>query len=130
MGDMITAADYGDGPLQVWETFVDPLVLRDGSDRDLAANMDVVLDIRHKYDLDLEDVTELLNFRIALIPKSWEDKYGDTIRKNGQEVANCLNSMLNNNAKVDGQLKKKHPYLKSQKKQKKPAPAKGNKKPK
>ena len=26
--DMITAADYGDGPLQVWETFVDPLVLR------------------------------------------------------------------------------------------------------
>ena len=74
--------------------------LRDGSDRDLAANMDVVLDIRHKYDLDLEDVTELLNFRIALIPKSWEDKYGDTIRKNGQEVANCLNSMLNNNAKV------------------------------
>ena len=74
--------------------------LRDGSDRDLAANMDVVLDIRHKYDLDLEDVTELLNFRIALIPKSWEDKYGDTIRKNGQEVADCLNSMLNNNAKV------------------------------
>ena len=66
--------------------------------------MDVVLDIRHKYDLDLEDVTELLNFRIALIPKSWEDKYGDTIRKNGQEVADCLNSMLNNNAKVRRQV--------------------------
>ena len=72
----------------------------DGSARDLTQNMDVVLDIRHNYDLDLQDISELLNFRIAMIPKSWTDAYGDTIRKNGQEVADCLNQMLNNNAKV------------------------------
>ena len=72
----------------------------DDSARDLTQNMDVVLDIRHNYDLDLQDISELLNFRIAMIPKSWTDAYGDTIRKNGQEVADCLNQMLNNNAKV------------------------------
>ena len=83
-----------------------PLIFRiidffsDGTTRDLTQNMDVVLDIRHNYDLDLQDISELLNFRIAMIPKSWTDAYGDTIRKNGQEVADCLNQMLNNNAKV------------------------------
>ena len=83
-----------------------PLIFRiidffsDGTARDLTQNMDVVLDIRHNYDLDLQDISELLNFRIAMIPKSWTDAYGDTIRKNGQEVADCLNQMLNNNAKV------------------------------
>ena len=62
--------------------------------------MDIVLDIRHNYDLDLQDITELLNFRIAMVPKSWTDQYGDTIRKNGQEIADCLNQMLSNNARV------------------------------
>ena len=62
--------------------------------------MDIVLDIRHNYDLDLQDISELLNFRIAMVPKSWTDQYGDTIRKNGQEIADCLNQMLSNNARV------------------------------
>ena len=62
--------------------------------------MDIVLDIRHNYDLDLQDISELLNFRIAMVPKSWTDQYGDTIRKNGQEISECLNQMLSNNARV------------------------------
>ena len=63
--------------------------------------MDIVLDIRHNYDLDLDDISELLNFRIAMIPKVWLDNYGDEIRRNGQQIAECLNQVLNNNAKVD-----------------------------
>lgn len=48
-------SDNGDqGPVQVWETFTDPFVLRDGSGRDLNTNMEVVLDIQHDYDLDNE----------------------------------------------------------------------------
>jgi hypothetical protein len=113
--DMIET-DFGDGDVQVWETFTDNLVLRDGSARDLDANMDIVLDIRHNYDLDLQDISELLNFRIAMVPKSWTDQYGDTIRKNGQEIADCLNQMLSNNARVDGQLKKNSNIFQSMKK--------------
>lgn len=45
----------GDGDVQVYETFVNPLILRDGSPRDVATNnIEVVLDIRHDYDLDVE----------------------------------------------------------------------------
>ena len=117
-------SDNGDqGPVQVWETFTDPFVLRDGSGRDLNTNMEVVLDIQHDYDLDNEgmvliykslglrlkynksifssknnflkkncvrpqlDISEILLFRAALIPKSWEDSFGDTIRKTAQEVS-------------------------------------------
>jgi len=119
--------DFGDGDVQVWETFTDNLVLRDGSTRDLTQNMDIVLDIRHNYDLDLDDISELLNFRIAMIPKVWLDNYGDEIRRNGQQIAECLNQVLNNNAKFDGQLKRSHSSFKkasvkptSQKKPKSP----------
>jgi hypothetical protein len=108
--------NYGDGDVQVWETFTDNLSLRDGSSRDLNNNMDIVLDIRHNYDLDLQDISELLNFRIAMVPKSWTDQYGDTIRKNGQEISECLNQMLSNNARVDGQLKKNSNIFQSMKK--------------
>ena len=44
----------GDGLVQVFETFSNSLVLRDGSDRDLTQNLEVVLNVRHDYDLDLE----------------------------------------------------------------------------
>merc|ERR1712021_209644 len=108
--------NYGDGDVQVWETFTDNLSLRDGSSRDLNNNMYIVLDIRHNYDLDLQDISELLNFRIAMVPKSWTDQYGDTIRKNGQEISECLNQMLSNNARVDGQLKKNSNIFQSMKK--------------
>jgi len=104
--------DFGDGDVQVWETFTDNLQLRDGSTRDLSQNIDIVLDIRHNYDLDLDDITELLNFRIAMIPKVWLDGYGDQIRRNGQQIADCLNQVLNNNAKFDGQLKRAHSTFK------------------
>lgn len=53
--------------------------------------MEVVLNIRHDYDLDVEDITELLVFRIAMIPKTWTDAYGDTIKKTSGEIAECLN---------------------------------------
>lgn len=94
------------GPVQVWETFTNPLVLRDGSDRDLTANMEVVLDIRHDYDLDIEDVTELLLFRAALVPKTWVDSFGDTIKKTATEIADCVDDVVDEKAKVDGSLRR------------------------
>merc|ERR1712019_139252 len=83
-----------------------PLVLRDGSNRDLTANLEVVLDISHGYDLDVEDINELLLFRAALVPKTWVDSYEDTITKTATEVAECLDDMLDEKAKVDGGLRK------------------------
>ena len=100
------ASDHGDGDVQVFETFTDPLVLRDSSSRDLSQNIEVVLNIRHDYDLDVEDITELLIFRIAMIPKTWTDAYGDTIKKTAGEISDCLNLMVSNKAKVDGQFRK------------------------
>merc|ERR1711953_914335 len=94
-----------DGDVEVWETFVDPFVLRDASGRDLSTGMDVVLNIRHDVDLDNEDISELLNFRIAIVPKQWRDAYGDQTRKTAQEIADCLNQVLDNTAKLNGQLR-------------------------
>merc|ERR1712227_935756 len=88
------------------ETFTDPFVLRDGSGRDLNTNMEVVLDIQHDYDLDNEDISEVLLFRAALIPKSWEDSFGDTIRKTAQEVADCIDALVDDKAKVTPTLRK------------------------
>ena len=49
--------------------------------RDIAnQDLNVVFDVEHNYDHDTEDINELLNFRVAMIPKSWTDIYGDTIR--------------------------------------------------
>ena len=85
-------SDIGDGTVLVYETFVDNLVLRDGSSRDIATqNLNVVLNIRHDYDLDTEDITELLKFRVAMIPKVWTDDFGDSIKSNAQDIADCLN---------------------------------------
>ena len=69
-------SDYGDGDVEVFETFVDPFVLRDSSNRDNTGGMDVVLNVRHDYDLDVEDIMDLLNFRIFMVPKQWHDSYG------------------------------------------------------
>jgi hypothetical protein len=101
-------SDGGDaGPVQVWETFTDTFVLRDGSPRDMSANLEVVLDIRHDYDLDTEDITELLLFRAALVPKEWVDSFDDTIKKTATEIAECIDSVVDEKAKVDGGLRKK-----------------------
>lgn len=98
---------YNDGEVQVFETFTNPLVLRDGSLRDVTNNnIEVVLDVRHDHDLDVEDITDLLVFRIALVPKTWQDEYGDWIKKTAKEVSECLNAMHNHQAKVDGALRK------------------------
>ena len=60
----------------------------------------------HAYDLDVEDINELLLFRAALVPKTWVDSYEDTISKTATEVAECLDDMLDEKAKVDGGLRK------------------------
>ena len=91
---------FGDGEVQVFETFTNPFVLRDGSDRDLSQNMEVVLNIRHDYDLDVEDIDDLLKFRIAVLPKCWKDEFGDLITKTAAEMSACLNGMLNSQGKV------------------------------
>ena len=107
-GDYYDAAesDHGDGDVQVFETFTNNLILRDGSDRDLTQNLEIVLNIRHDYDLDIEDITELLVFRVAMIPKTWTDAYGDTIKKTAGEISDCLNMLADNKFKVDGQFRK------------------------
>merc|ERR1712130_523544 len=97
---------FNDGDVQVYETFTNPLVLRDGSIRDVANNnIEVVLDIRHDYDLDIEDINELLIFRIAMVPKTWQDAYGDWITKTAEEISVCMNAMLDEKAKVDSSLR-------------------------
>merc|ERR1712228_854762 len=116
---------YGDGDVQVYETFTNPLILRDSSVRDVASNnIEVVLDIRHDMDLDVEDINELLIFRIAMVPKTWQDQYGDWIKKTAKEISECLNAMLNEKAKVDATKRS----FKNKKPAKKPATTKKPKK--
>ena len=69
-------SDYGDGDVEVFETFTDPFVMRSGVDRDTTTTMDVVLNVRHDYDLDAEDIADLLKFKIFMVPKQWHDSYG------------------------------------------------------
>jgi hypothetical protein len=110
--DSVISNNEGDASVvQVWETFTDSLVLRDGSPRDLTQNLEVVLDIKHDYDMDSlshGDVYDLLEFRAALIPKTWTDAYGDTTKKTAQEIADCIDDMVDSKAKVDGDLRKKN----------------------
>ena len=37
--------------------------LRDGTVRDMTQDIDVVLDIQHKFDIDVDDINQLLRFR-------------------------------------------------------------------
>lgn len=71
----------------------------------MSNDINVVFDIVHGYELDIEDITELLEFRVALVPKTWTDNYGDTIKKTAHEVSNCLNSALNNFGKFATQMR-------------------------
>ena len=90
----------------VFETMVNPLDLRDGTSRDVVSqNMEVVLNVRHAYDIDVEDIEELLRFRIFMVPKTWKDDYGDWISKTAKEVSECLDAMLDEKAKVDSSLR-------------------------
>merc|ERR1711915_494106 len=99
---------FNDGDVQVYETFTNPLILRDGSTRDVTNNnIEVVLDIQHKFDLDIEDINQLLVFRIAMVPKTWQDDFGDWITLTAEELSACLNSILDEKAKLDGQVRKK-----------------------
>merc|ERR1712061_786256 len=91
-GDYYTPAtsDFGDGTVQVFETFTNHMALRDGSTRDTAAdNIDVVLDIQHRFS-ENDDITQLLNFRISTIPKS------------AGEIADCLNAAFDNSGVANG----------------------------
>jgi hypothetical protein len=54
-----------------------------------------------------------------MIPKTWTDAYGDTIKKTSQEISECLNAMVDNRAKIDGELRKALNKAKSPKKPKK-----------
>jgi len=95
-------SDFGDGTVQVFETFTNHMALRDGGTRDTASdNIDVVLDIQHRFG-ENDDITQLLNFRISTIPKSWKDLFGDTITKTAGEVADCLNAAFDNSGVANG----------------------------
>lgn len=76
-------------------------VLRDGSNRDIASqNLNVVLNVRHDYDLDSEDITDLLKFRVAMIPKEWTDDFGDAQKSSAIDIAECLNMVLSETGEV------------------------------
>merc|ERR1712135_267926 len=94
---------FNDGDVQVYETFTNPLILRDVTNN----NIEVVLDIERNFDLDIEDINQLLVFRIAMVPKTWQDDFGDWISLTAQELSACLNSILDEKAKLDGQVRKK-----------------------
>ena len=49
---------------------------------------------------------DLLQFRIAIVPKQWRDTFGDLNSATAGEVSNCLNQVLDNTGKLNGQLKK------------------------
>jgi len=99
-------SSFAQGDVQVFETMVNPLDLRDGTSRDVVSqNMEVVLNVRHAYDIDVEDIEELLRFRIFMVPKTWKDDYGDWISKTAKEVSECLDAMLDEKAKVDSSLR-------------------------
>ena len=54
---------------------MNPFDLRDGTSRDVVSqNMEVVLNVRHVYDIDVEDLEELVRFRIL-----WFQKLGKMI---------------------------------------------------
>ena len=53
-------SNYNDGDVEVFETFVDPFTLRDSSARDPSTGMDIVLNIRHDFNLELEDISGML----------------------------------------------------------------------
>ena len=48
----------------------------------------------------------MLQFRIAIVPKQWRDSYGDVNSATAGEVSHCLNQVLDNSGKLNGQLKK------------------------
>merc|ERR1711993_198409 len=56
-------------------------------------------------DMTVEDIGELTYFRIAIVPKSWRDAYGDQTRKTAQEIADCLNQVTDWEAKFTGGLR-------------------------
>jgi len=67
-----------------------------------------VLNVRHDYDLDSEDITDLLKFRVAMIPKVWTDDFGDAQRSSSTEIAECLNMVLTETGEVF-ELPRNHP---------------------
>ena len=48
--------------------------------------------------------TEYLNWTVK---KTWQDDFGDWISLTAQELSACLNSILDEKAKLDGQVRKK-----------------------
>ena len=59
-------SNYNDGDVEVFETFIDPFTLRDSSARDPSTGMDIVLNIRHDFNLDIEDISgSLLSVPVA-----------------------------------------------------------------
>ena len=61
--------------------------------RDLTDGMDVVFDVKHKYLTN--DIDNLINFNVKVLPKSWTDEYGDLITTSSMSLASCLQVLLN-----------------------------------
>ena len=40
-----------------------------------------------------------------MVPKTWQDQYGDWIKKTAKEISECLNAMVDDEAKFDGSLR-------------------------
>ena len=60
--------------------------------------MDVVFDVKHKYLTN--DIDNLINFNVKVLPKSWTDEYGDLITTNSASLASCLQVLLNSDGLI------------------------------
>ena len=73
-------SNYNDGDVEVFETFVDPFTLRDSSARDPSTGMDIVLNIRHDFNLDVEDITGLLLLATVLLMQCHDKHFVPALR--------------------------------------------------
>lgn len=67
--------------------------------RDLTDGLDVVFDVKHKYPIN--NIENLINFNVKVLPKSWTDDYGDEITTNSVSLASCLQVLLNTDGLIE-----------------------------
>ena len=95
-----TPAISSDRKLFVFESFDDFRLLRDGSLRDLSIDIDVVLDVEHRYQ-PVDDITDLLQFKSLILPKSWSSAQGHLVSSTQHELVSCLHKILDANGIIN-----------------------------
>ena len=86
--------------LFVFESFDDFRLLHDGSLRDLSVDIDVVLDVEHRYQ-PVDEITDLLAFKSLILPKSWSTVQGHLVSLTQHELVSCLHKILDANGIIN-----------------------------